>query len=35
VISGVNIVLASAHQAVGALLVMATSWGLHRIGTQR
>ncbi len=32
VLSGVTIVLAVAHQAVGALLVAATAWGAHRIG---
>jgi heme a synthase len=32
VMSGVNIVLAVLHQAVGALLVIATVWGVHRLG---
>jgi cytochrome c oxidase assembly protein subunit 15 len=35
VLSGVNIVLAVMHQAVGALLVAATAWGVHVIGTQQ
>ncbi len=34
VISGVNIVLAVSHQAVGALLVAATAWGVHVIGSR-
>ena len=32
VMSGVNIVLAVSHQAVGALLVAAVTWGLHSLG---
>ena len=32
VLSGVNIVLAAAHQAVGALLVAATAWGANTLG---
>jgi heme a synthase len=32
VMSGVNIVLAVLHQAVGALLVASTVWGAHAIG---
>ena len=32
VMSGVNIVLAVSHQAVGALLVVSTAWGVHVIG---
>lgn len=32
VMSGVNIVLATAHQAVGALLVVSVAWGAHAIG---
>lgn len=32
VMTGVNIVLAVLHQAVGALLVVATVWGAHAIG---
>jgi heme a synthase len=35
VISGMNIVLAVLHQAVGALLVAATVWGAHRLGHKR
>lgn len=34
VMTGVNIVLAASHQAVGALLVAATAWGAHVIGRQ-
>jgi cytochrome c oxidase assembly protein subunit 15 len=34
VMTGVNIVLAVSHQAVGALLVAATVWGAHVIGRQ-
>lgn len=34
VLSGVNIVLAVLHQAVGALLVAATIWGAHVLGRQ-
>lgn len=32
VMSGVNIVLAVLHQAVGALVVATTVWGLHTVG---
>lgn len=32
VMTGVNIVLAVSHQAVGALLVASTSWGMHVLG---
>ena len=32
VLSGVNIVLAVLHQAVGAALVVAAIWGAHRLG---
>lgn len=35
VVTGVNIVLAVLHQAVGALLVAATVWGVHRLGQER
>ncbi len=35
VMTGVNIALAVAHQAVGALLVVATACGAHAIGVQR
>lgn len=35
VLSGVNIVLATAHQAVGALLVAATAWGAHTLGRRQ
>lgn len=34
VLTGVNIVLAVSHQAVGALLVAATVWGAHVLGRQ-
>lgn len=30
--TGVNLWIATAHQGVGALLVMATAWGLHLLG---
>jgi heme a synthase len=33
VVSGVNITLAVLHQAVGAILVAATIWGAHTIGS--
>lgn len=33
VMTGVNIVFAVLHQAVGALVVAATIWGLHTLGT--
>ena len=32
VTSGMNIVLATAHQAVGALLVASVAWGAHAVG---
>jgi heme a synthase len=32
VMSGVNIVLAVAHQAIGALLVASAAWGMHSLG---
>lgn len=35
VLTGVNIHLAVLHQAVGALLVAATAWGMHSVGKQR
>ena len=35
VVSGVDIVLAVLHQATGALLVIATVWGAHRVGWSR
>ncbi len=35
VMTGMNIVLAVLHQAVGALLVAATVWGVHRLGLGR
>jgi heme a synthase len=35
VMTGVNIGLAVAHQAVGALLVVSTAWGAHSIGRRR
>ncbi|HEV7233626.1 MAG TPA: COX15/CtaA family protein [Sphingorhabdus sp.] len=35
VLTGVNIVLAASHQAVGALLVAATIWGAHVIGSRK
>ena len=35
VLTGVNIVLATLHQAVGALLVAATAWGAHSLGRRR
>jgi heme a synthase len=34
VMTGVNIILAVSHQAVGALLVASTVWGAHVIGRQ-
>ncbi len=34
VMTGMNIVMAVLHQAVGALLVAATVWGAHAVGTQ-
>ncbi|NOW45567.1 cytochrome c oxidase assembly protein subunit 15 [Novosphingobium sp. SG751A] len=35
VMSGVSIPLAVAHQLVGALLVVATVWGMHALGSER
>jgi heme a synthase len=35
VMSGVNIVFAVMHQAVGALLVAATAWGVHATGVHQ
>ena len=35
VLSGVNILLATLHQAVGAALVAATAWGAHSLGRRR
>jgi cytochrome c oxidase assembly protein subunit 15 len=35
VLTGVNIVLATLHQAVGALLVAAVAWGAHSLGSRR
>lgn len=35
VMSGVGIVLAALHQFVGALLVVATTWGAHALGRRR
>lgn len=35
VMTGVNIVLAVSHQAVGALLVAATVWGAHILGREK
>jgi heme a synthase len=35
VFSGVNIVLATLHQAVGALLVASATWGAHSLGRKR
>lgn len=35
VMSGVSIPLAVAHQLVGALLVLATVWGMHALGSGR
>lgn len=35
VLTGVNIVLAVAHQAVGALLVASTTWGVHALGRSK
>ena len=32
VMSGMNITMAALHQLVGALLVIATTWGIHTIG---
>ncbi|HET7708167.1 MAG TPA: COX15/CtaA family protein [Sphingomicrobium sp.] len=35
VLTGVNIVLATLHQAVGAALVAATAWGAHSLGKRQ
>ena len=35
VMSGMNIVLAGLHQAVGALVLAATTWGAHVVGRRR
>jgi heme a synthase len=35
VLTGVNIILAVLHQAVGAILVASTVWGAHSISTKR
>jgi cytochrome c oxidase assembly protein subunit 15 len=35
VLTGVNIVFAALHQAVGAALVAATAWGAHSLGRRR
>ncbi len=35
VMTGVNIVLATAHQGVGALLVASVAWGAHALGMRR
>jgi cytochrome c oxidase assembly protein subunit 15 len=35
VMSGVNIVLAVLHQAVGALVLASTTWGAHAIGRRK
>ena len=35
VMSGVNITLAALHQLTGALLVIATVWGMHTVGRRR
>lgn len=35
VMTGVDLTLAVAHQAVGALLVASTAWGAHVVGRQR
>ena len=35
VMTGMNIVVAVLHQAVGALVVAATVWGAHRLGQQK
>ena len=32
VMTGVNIILAVLHQAVGAVLVASTAWGIHKVG---
>jgi cytochrome c oxidase assembly protein subunit 15 len=35
VLTGVSLWIAVAHQLVGALLVIATAWGLHIVGRRR
>ena len=35
VMTGMNIALAVLHQAVGALVVIATAWGMHVIGRHK
>ncbi|TGX39330.1 heme A synthase [Sphingomonas naasensis] len=35
VMSGMNLTLAALHQLTGALLVIATTWGMHVIGSRR
>jgi len=35
VLTGMNIVLAVLHQAVGALVVIATAWGMHVAGREK
>ena len=35
VMSGMNLTLAALHQLTGALLVIATTWGVHAIGSRR
>jgi heme a synthase len=35
VMSGMNIVLAASHQAVGAMLVVSVAWGAHLLGRRR
>ena len=35
VMTGVNVTLAGLHQLVGALLVIAATWGIHAIGERR
>ncbi|WP_137680506.1 COX15/CtaA family protein [Aurantiacibacter suaedae] len=35
VMTGVNLWIAVAHQAVGALLVASTAWGIHAVGQRR
>lgn len=34
-LSGMNIVIATSHQAVGALVVITAAWGAHLIGTRQ
>ena len=35
VMSGMNLTLAALHQLTGALLIIATTWGVHAIGSRR